>query len=542
MAAPSDACVYSPNSAAALLSMSMPSGSITTTSHRRKENSSSSQRTSIDHLPTELLLKIFKYAYVNARDEVHLTGIGHSKLRGSPSEDFETEWAREDPLSPSLFPYALAAVCSQWGNIMASVPVFWTRVILIMEFTTLPSAQTYIQWTGNHPFDVTVIGHPDMSVGDGRDERAKVAEMTKMLVPHLHRCTSLRFSLSRSSLISIARQHLRGTAAMLRHLELACAVDDGVAEQEDIDTHWDLHTPCLQALHIDGRSFPHICRGQYGENPRYLRSLAISKFKPSHDEDRPLQLSHIVSMMNHAHILSSFAVQDVELVGLDFAEPLAVYHHRGHIHALQFEGVASDFLYQFFRSVKSYPEKVLITRSSVEDLDNIPNSRLLTLGDIASPDDLATVLTSWTGQELTLKHCSGFDDHFINVLSPNILDSPWICTNLAVLHLHSCTNFSAHRLKRVVQERHAIVEKKIYQWFGMPRHLVPMGVEAIERAIGWNFIRVLRIYGGPSISANHLKWFRENVREFYWSNQPAPELKEHPLAYGQHDYFHMHEY
>ncbi|EGO04113.1 hypothetical protein SERLA73DRAFT_175881, partial [Serpula lacrymans var. lacrymans S7.3] len=34
-------------------------------------------------------------------------------------------------MTPTLFPYAIAAVCTRWREIMSTVPEFWTRVVII---------------------------------------------------------------------------------------------------------------------------------------------------------------------------------------------------------------------------------------------------------------------------------------------------------------------------------------------------------------------------------------------------------------------------
>jgi hypothetical protein len=41
-------------------------------------------------------------------------------------------WWRNDELhSPSLFPHAVAAICSLWRDVMALVPEFWMRVVIL---------------------------------------------------------------------------------------------------------------------------------------------------------------------------------------------------------------------------------------------------------------------------------------------------------------------------------------------------------------------------------------------------------------------------
>jgi hypothetical protein len=50
------------------------------------------------------------------------------------------EWQEFDVKPSSLFPYAVAAVCSLWRDIMSSVPQFWTRIIIFLDSPTIPQS------------------------------------------------------------------------------------------------------------------------------------------------------------------------------------------------------------------------------------------------------------------------------------------------------------------------------------------------------------------------------------------------------------------
>jgi hypothetical protein len=72
----------------------------------------------VEHLPVELLAIIFGLVY----DQEIL----------EPSDSLCPEWQdAADIVSPSLFPYAIASVCSFWRDVASLVPNFWTRVVIL---------------------------------------------------------------------------------------------------------------------------------------------------------------------------------------------------------------------------------------------------------------------------------------------------------------------------------------------------------------------------------------------------------------------------
>ncbi|EGO30040.1 hypothetical protein SERLADRAFT_379729 [Serpula lacrymans var. lacrymans S7.9] len=82
-------------------------------------------------------------------------------------EVYETQWkdTRIDELmTPTLFPYAIAAVCTRWREIMSTVPEFWTRVVIIAvphvgseTFQSPTHAHSYFEWSRDLILDVTII-------------------------------------------------------------------------------------------------------------------------------------------------------------------------------------------------------------------------------------------------------------------------------------------------------------------------------------------------------------------------------------------------
>jgi len=85
----------------------------------------------VSSFPAEVLLIIFKLVY----HEEHYR--------------FDDDMSEEDILSPSLFPYSIAAVCPYWREVMALVPEFWTRIVIPVDQhpTPLPAVECQLAWS-----------------------------------------------------------------------------------------------------------------------------------------------------------------------------------------------------------------------------------------------------------------------------------------------------------------------------------------------------------------------------------------------------------
>ncbi|KIJ62701.1 hypothetical protein HYDPIDRAFT_93807, partial [Hydnomerulius pinastri MD-312] len=71
---------------------------------------------------------------------------------------YDTKWNDdEDRLSPSLFPFSQAAVCSRWRDVLAGCSVFWTRVVIVVgENDTQKTVADYFQWSQGNLLEIYV--------------------------------------------------------------------------------------------------------------------------------------------------------------------------------------------------------------------------------------------------------------------------------------------------------------------------------------------------------------------------------------------------
>ncbi|KIJ08095.1 hypothetical protein PAXINDRAFT_158229 [Paxillus involutus ATCC 200175] len=133
------------------------------------------------NLPTEVLIDIFKFAYQEHRTLLRSHLQGYNKL---PS--LKETWIYEEPLSATLFPFAVAAVCPRWCDVLAGVPEYWTRlVILVDEDPTDPiTIRSCLQWSGDSPLSVTITRENlDPNQSDEQEpHRSRVPEYWTRLV------------------------------------------------------------------------------------------------------------------------------------------------------------------------------------------------------------------------------------------------------------------------------------------------------------------------------------------------------------------------
>jgi hypothetical protein len=129
------------------------------------------RRANTKNLPAELLMMIFKLVY----DQETKT----SKFLDSP------KWIEKDIMSSSLFPYAIASVCSLWKDVMSLVPDFWTRVVVLVDSPSiLPSV--VISWSRDLPIDLIITRKDSEHSVDTQQERTQAVSIMKTLVdPHV---------------------------------------------------------------------------------------------------------------------------------------------------------------------------------------------------------------------------------------------------------------------------------------------------------------------------------------------------------------------
>jgi hypothetical protein len=401
----------------------------------------SSQRPFRRFLPPELLLSIFQFVYVMS-----------IQTPESTYSESSMEWKNEDSLSPSLFPYAIASVCSFWRDVMLMTPAFWTRIVILVDArpTPLSMIECQLAWTRNLPIEVTITSRATWRIPVHPHEKARVASVMAIIAPQLRRCRKLRIDVSLSSSLPSFPSSFHGDAPLLEELRLECDSDDGDSDaaigslETQITTRF--QCPALWKLAIDGRNFYNTC--EEGKWPSFefpaVNDLAISRFT-GHPNPLPLQdiLSALCVMPNLTNLrLADLALDPPDNAGTyDFISPSL-------LDSLDCEDIGDmeslEYLIEYFEEVPD----LTLTRCAVGNA--IFAAEILTLNGIDDDvDDFNNILRFWSGRHLILEHCPGFDDAFLETMCL----SGGNCTAVKSLDAWDCSNFSVPALKRLVESR-----------------------------------------------------------------------------------------
>ena len=174
-------------------------------------------------------------------------------------------WEEHEFTSPSLFPYALASVCSLWRDAMSFLPKFWSRIVFFVDppATPLSAFLSQLSWSqGVEIHDIVVTRRSFHDSVDCNHEKAQIRSIMNILGPHIHRIRQLRFDVAFSSSLPSFPFDFRGSATILHHLELRCKEDDGGADHRmSVATAYEeFECPNLNYLLIDGRNYYEACK------------------------------------------------------------------------------------------------------------------------------------------------------------------------------------------------------------------------------------------------------------------------------------------
>ena len=436
-------------------------------------------------LPVELLLFIFKLVF--ERDAYWDLSLG---------------WYDFDAASPSLCPFAIAAVCSLWRDVMSLVPAFWKRVVIFVDsHTAFPSAAaSQFLWSRDLPLEVVVTSR----AGGNRLEEAGVMStiMGTYINPNLHRIRTLRFNVRSSSCLPLFPGDFHGTASRLIRLRLACNEDDGCNnvrvnnDETEPVTPMDPQFPALDTLLVDGRTYFNACRSspaRWIEATANVDDLTVSHFTPRAGESFPSHAFALpltaVDRLRYLRIvnvhLSSSASHPAPAPYLEYVEHLELHDF------VDFEPAA-----EMISLVESVFEIVLI-RCSLGRPADFGAGGYLTLKDIDESEDMVPLLCAWQGERLSVTKCPGFTDRVLDAMCADTGVST-CARGLTRIHIADCPNFTVSALKRLVA--------------GLMAHL------------GLRFEAVKLSGSATRLLGEDLLWFTQNVEEFEYEGVDVSDI------------------
>ncbi|OJA18287.1 hypothetical protein AZE42_05877 [Rhizopogon vesiculosus] len=442
-----------------------------------------SRRANNRGLPTELLLLIFENVYADNR------------LNG--------EWIQCSPQSPTQFPFALAAVCKTWRDVLGSVPRFWTRLIINLDTTKLSDVDRYLCLSRELAFEITVT-RDQQTIFHSRannDEGVRAAVVMTQILPHLHRCRSLCFQLLRSSSLPALR-HLNVYAPLLERLRLQCGIDDGEHPLvgSEVPGQWNFSAPALRSLFLNGRNFRDACALHWVETLGSLEDLCVSRYSGGKYPTGELHLHDVLRVVDglHRHFrrLQMLTLQDISF-------DVILARQDGYdiqIEAMKLHSLGPSTVRTIFES-KTGPAPRLVHLKHTP-LSNIRLTQTDTLVLEGPFSFIAGSISIWDGVCLSIKDCPSFDDHTIRHIhqawNPDKLTSP----SWSRLEIDNCTEFSADTLLDLINAREDVVRRA--------REKDPNSQLII------NSLRVLQVHGGPPISAKTAMQLKQKLDIFEW--------------------------
>jgi hypothetical protein len=371
---------------------------------------------------------------------------------------------------------------------MLMTPAFWTRIVILVDArpTPLSMIEHQLAWTRDLPIEVTITRRVALRTTDDPHEKARVASVMAIITPQLHRCQKFHIGVSLSPSLPSFSSSFNGYAPLLEELQLECNFDDGGSYAAAIGSLETQRTapfqcPALRKLAIDDRNFYNACRQGIQVQFPAVTDLAISRFT---GYPNPIPLQHLLSALSVMPNLTRLRLTNLDFdpadnVVLHFLSLISLY-------SLVCEDVGDmDSLKSLIESIDEIADLTLI-RCTVRKA--YIGAGTLTLKKIDDDlDDLDNILCFWSGENLYLDSCPGFDDAFLKRMCGA---NGAIASSMIFLNISNCPNFSVPALKRFVGSR----ERADYE------------CPALEG---------MRISGdSPYFSPEDILWFKKHLTDF----------------------------
>ncbi|KAG2159295.1 uncharacterized protein EDB93DRAFT_1114949 [Suillus bovinus] len=395
-------------------------------------------------LPPELLLLIFEHVYADTS----------SMLNG--------EWIACSSQSLTQFPFSPAAVCKAWRDVLASMPRFWTRVIINLDTTKLSDVATYLHLSRKLAFEIVVTRDQQIlshSRTNNEDEGDKAAAVMAQILLYSSSLPALRH---------------------LKRLKLQCGVDDGEHPLvgSEVPEQWHFYAPALRHLFLNGRNFRDACALGW--------DLCVSRYSGGKFPTGELHLHDVLFVVDRLHhwfgTLQKLTLQDILFDGI-LTQPDG---YDIEIEAVSLQSISLSTIRAMFMSKTGpAPRLVHIKHELSPSLDQIRLTQAGTLVLEGAFSRMADAINIWDGNCLSIKHCPTFNDHTI-----------WN------IHRQNCTEFSAGALLAFLDARDDAVQRA---WD-----------RDITSQVHFNSLQVLQVHGGPPISPRDAKEFKERLLTFGW--------------------------
>lgn len=461
-------------------------------------------RTSIHHLPTELLDIIFKLAHAE-----WLMFTLHPELYSSQPHGLRARSWKGLMQLFCQFPYTPAAVCRLWRQIIVATPIFWTRPVVFVDgkdpLDSLHTLRAFIHRSGDLPLILAVV-RKDYNITQDLQEGMNVSLFLDLVFANLGRLNDVYFHVHQSSsLPSISRfRYHRSITPALTRLAMHSDCDDG----ENCDTsipqfkaacHW---PPSLTNLKIDGRNFISVANEplRWSIVLSRLKSLAIERLD-RHGEQ--LSLPGTLDLLSRLPELEVLSIRDVTFepsIRLPGTTPVLI-----DITDLILEDLDQDAIKHLFDQAFFNPTYLLLRNIPIDSLPHVPQPVFLELASIPIDNDIEDLLCFWDGEVLAIRDCPGFSDSILSLFAEEISPPYHICPSLREIHIQDCTNFTGQGLRRMADMRMDLASRRENKELRLT-HISDIFVSGC----------------GPVLEQEDATWLRTRMKSFVWSTiQPS---------------------
>jgi hypothetical protein len=234
---------------------------------------------------------------------------------------------------------------------------------------------------------------------------------------------------------------------LLEELQLECGFDDGESNAAvgplETQTTAPFQCPALWKLAIDGPNFYNVCEQESWSGFPAVTDLAVSHFT----RYNPFPVQNLLSALHDTPNLTNLRLTNLDLDPADNV----VLHFLSLIslHSFVCENVGDmDSLKSLIESIDEIANLTL-TRCTMRKA--YIEAETLTLKKIDDDlDDLDNILCFWSGENLYLDSCPGFDDAFLKRMCGA---NGAIASSMIFLNISNCPDFSVPTLKRFVKSR-----------------------------------------------------------------------------------------
>jgi hypothetical protein len=421
---------------------------------------SSNPDSPIQKLPSELLLTIFKFAYVAARRSMSsLTGVTichnfNANCRAenkcfcyiSPNEKYDWDM-HEDSHPAALFPNSLASVCCHWENVMLLLPAFWTRVVIVLDSSTFPPPGLSLQLnsTKDEPIDIIVTRSPKSDALDSDVEQSRMAYIVAVLRPHFQRCRKLHFNVTYSSSLPQLPAILPSIMSHLQQLSLDSSIDTGRPAVQPYDS-WDdgsmVNWCKLKSITIDGWNLVDLYKRVPNSREQIFPACKSLAMKFGGEE---FPFSNII-MLLRKHAIDGFTFDSVLF---SKGENL---HHTIYIDELVLKNLSADVTNTIISVCYGISSLAIINCFASVPLD-MPVVDSFSLLDIDADQYIGGFIRTWSGADLHVIRCRGFDDDVLNMMGQRDRYGNFYAARMETLSINQCPHFSIEALKKLAKIR-----------------------------------------------------------------------------------------